>query len=214
MAKMVTCKACGKEIAKSAKVCPHCGAKQKKHVVLGVALVLIGIIIIIVAFSGGGEQPHKVDDNNPPASGNDQEGQAPEDNKPEKTIFGVGEKVELNDIVVTLVDVRENNGGNYMTPSDGKEFVICEFEIENNSKADITVSSMLSFEAYIDDYSTNMNISAMMSDGKPQLDSLVAAGKKMNGVIGYEADPDWSTIEVHFKANFWSNKESIFEYSK
>ena len=27
--KMKNCKACGQEIAKSAKVCPHCGAKQK-----------------------------------------------------------------------------------------------------------------------------------------------------------------------------------------
>ena len=28
--KMTACKACGKEIAKSAKTCPHCGAKNKK----------------------------------------------------------------------------------------------------------------------------------------------------------------------------------------
>ena len=30
--KMTTCKACGQEIAKSAKACPHCGAKNKKPI--------------------------------------------------------------------------------------------------------------------------------------------------------------------------------------
>ena len=29
---MTTCKACGQEIAKSAKTCPHCGAKNKKPI--------------------------------------------------------------------------------------------------------------------------------------------------------------------------------------
>lgn len=68
---MVKCKTCGQEISKSAKICPHCGVKQKKHIVLG-----------------------------------------------------VGEQVELNGVIVTLVSVTENKGANYMTPSDGKVFVV------------------------------------------------------------------------------------------
>ena len=46
--KMITCKACGKEIAKSAKACPHCGAKVKHHRFLSI------IIILIVLFIGVG----------------------------------------------------------------------------------------------------------------------------------------------------------------
>lgn len=48
--KMTTCKACGKEIAKSAKVCPHCGAKQKNKV-LGIVLLIAGILISVGACS-------------------------------------------------------------------------------------------------------------------------------------------------------------------
>ena len=73
---------------------------------------------------------------------------------------------------------------------------------------------MLSFEAYVDDYSTNMNLSALLSVDKSQLDGSVAAGKKMNGVIGYEADSDWSSIEIRFKPDFWSGSEFTFVYSK
>ena len=47
--KMTTCKTCGKEMAKSAKICPSCGAKNKK---LGGVLVAIGIVIVLIAFVG------------------------------------------------------------------------------------------------------------------------------------------------------------------
>ncbi len=58
-----------------------------------------------------------------------------------------------------------------------------------------------------------MNLSAMLSTDKPQLDGTVAAGKKMNGVIGYEVDPGWTDIEIRFTPNFWSGKEIIFTAS-
>ena len=32
MAKMAICKTCGKELAKSAKTCPHCGGKGPRHI--------------------------------------------------------------------------------------------------------------------------------------------------------------------------------------
>lgn len=47
--KVKECSACGKEVAKSAKVCPHCGKKLKmgwflKGVIALVALVILGVI--------------------------------------------------------------------------------------------------------------------------------------------------------------------------
>ena len=115
---------------------------------------------------------------------------------------------------MTLVSVKESRGANFMAPSDGKVFLICEFEIENNSNRDIAVSSIASFEAYVDDYSTSMNLSATVSSDKPQLDGSVAAGKKMNGTIGYEVDENWKTIEIRFAPNFWSGKGITFEHNK
>ncbi len=212
--KMVKCKTCGEEIAKSAKICPKCGAKQKKHTVLGVVFLVFGILVIIAAIggSGGDGKPQKISESNSPDQNVSQE---PDDSaKPEDEIFTVGDSVSLDDIVVTLVDVSESDGGNYMTPEDGKVFILCEFKIENNSGADIGVSSMISFEAYVDDYSTSMNLSAMLSSDKPQLDGSVADGKKINGVIGYEAEKGWQSIEVRFTPNFWSGKEITFVYSK
>lgn len=45
MAKWVLCKSCGCQIAKSAKVCPRCGAPRKRHTVLAIFLVIIGVAL-------------------------------------------------------------------------------------------------------------------------------------------------------------------------
>ena len=206
------CKNCGKEIDDKAVVCPNCGVatsekkKKKKHPILGAIILIFGILLIVGAVSGGVDKSEKVGE----ASVNSSTSPA----TTEKTEFTVGDKVELNDIVVTLVDVSENAGTAYTKPSDGKVYVLCEFEIENNSRKDIAVSSIMCFEAYFDNYSTSMNLSALLNTDKAQLDGSVAAGKKMNGVIGYEVDSGWSELEIRFTPNFWYGKDIIFTYAK
>lgn len=208
MAKMKNCKYCGAEIAKNAKTCPSCGAKQKKPTALIIALI-IAVIIIISLTSGNSSGAKKV------GEAGTQNSVAPQTQAPSKDIFQVGDIVELDDIKVTLVGVTESNGENYLVaPEEGNVFILCEFNIENNSTEDIAVSSLLSFEAYVDDYTTNLSLTAIASANKTQLDGTVAAGKKMNGVIGYEAAADWKSIEVRFTPSFWTGKEIAFEYSK
>lgn len=188
--KLIKCKHCGAEIAKSAKTCPHCGGKNVNTfaTVLGcLAIIFLAFVLIVAILGNSSEEPAL-----------------------EKTIFGVGERAELNNIAVTLVDVSTNTGGNYMTPEQGKEFVTCEFEIENNSGKTIGVSSLISFAAYFDEYSTPMSLTAMLSTNQQQLDGEIANGKKMNGVIGYEVSPEWKKVEIHFAADFWQGREFKF----
>ena len=53
--KMTTCKTCGKEMAKSAKVCPSCGAKNKKPFFTRPWFIAIVALIIIGAIASGGK---------------------------------------------------------------------------------------------------------------------------------------------------------------
>lgn len=204
--KMTNCRSCGAEIAKSAVTCPHCGARNKrKHVLLWVVLGVLALIIIGAAGSGGREPA--------PAAASSTSAAAPksESKAPVKKTFGVGESAELKDIVVTLVSVEESSGSQFNQPTDGNVFVICEFEIENNSSSEITVSSLLSFAAYCDDYSLNFSLTALLENGnRNQLDGQIAAGKKMNGIIGYEAPIGWNELEIRFTPSFWSGNEIIF----
>ena len=60
--KMIECKTCGKEIAKSAKRCPGCGAKQKKPIFKRWWFWVI-VVVLIIGIGSGGESKEKQDDN-------------------------------------------------------------------------------------------------------------------------------------------------------
>lgn len=148
--------------------------------------------------------PTLVGNNN---SGNETTTTGSNDNK----VFKPGDSVELNDVVVTFVGITKSTGSQFNKPADGKVYVLCEFEIANNSKEDLVVSSMMSFEAYCDDYSCNTSFGALVEKGdKDQLDGTVTAGKKMKGVIGYEVPTDWKELEIQYAPDILSNDKIVF----
>ncbi len=206
------CKHCQTEIDKKAKVCPNCRRKQggkAKFIILGI----IVIIVIVAALNGTDDGPKKVEntDGTKQASTDKANTTTPE---AEVTTFKVGETASLKDVLVTLNGVTESEGSDFNMPSDGNVFLLCEFTIENNSGKDIAVSSIMSFEAYVDDFSINQSITGLLEKGdKNQLDGSVAAGKKMNGIIAYEAPKDWKEIEINFTPDFWG-KEMTFTATK
>ena len=121
----------------------------------------------------------------------------------------------MNDVQVAFVNYEESSGSEYNTPTDGNVFVLANFEITNNSDSELTISSLMSFEAYADDYALNYSLGALMEKGdSTQLDGTIAPGKKLNGWIGYEVPADWSKVEIHFTDNVWSNNKFVFEISK
>ena len=72
---MKVCSACGAEMAKSAKACPHCGAKNKKPIYKKWWFWLLVVIVIVSIAGGDGEEtPEKSD---APAVGTETE-KAPE----------------------------------------------------------------------------------------------------------------------------------------
>lgn len=67
--KLKECKTCGATIAASAKVCPHCGAKQKRgHLVRNIIIVLAVLVVAVALFGGGNDDADDVASNNSAAS--------------------------------------------------------------------------------------------------------------------------------------------------
>lgn len=204
------CKHCKAVISYDAKICPYCRKKQELPII-PIAIVFAVILIFIAVISACvNDVPKKVGDRTDENTAGTASGNVTDAETEAKTSFGIGEIAEMNDIRVTLISVTESEGKGYFKPDDGKVYLLCEFEIENRSDKDIAVSSIISFEAYVDDYVTSMDFTATTSSDKPQLDGKIAAGKKMRGVIGYEVDADWSEIEIHFTADFWLAKGFVF----
>lgn len=213
--KLKNCKVCGAEVAKSAKSCPHCGAKLKKGHPILIGILVLFVFSAIVSASGEDDEPKKVEVTAPTQNAeiapNQNKNTTPEPSKEKKDAFYVGETAELKGVYVTLASVTESTGSAYNTPTDGNVFVLCEFEIANDSNTEITVSSMLSFEAYCDDYTCTYSLAAILEkDNKNQLDGTVAPGKKFNGVVGYEVPADWNELEIVFTPDFWTGKDITF----
>ena len=195
---------------------------KAKWIVLAVVLV-----IIIGAVAGGGsDKPKKAADTGSDTTKTETKEAASEkddtsdqadseETETEKDTFGIGEVAEMNDVQVTMVNYTESEGSEYNKPSEGNEFVLVEFEIANNSDSEMTVSSLASFEAYADDYALNYSLNAAVDNQDAnQLDGTIAAGKKMNGVIGYEVPKDWKNLEIHFTDNVWSSNKFKFEITR
>ena len=198
--------------------------EKKKGSCLKTILIVIGVIIvigIIGSIAGGGDDERKkvadvkTDTQSEETSTESETESEPEETSEEQTIFKQGEVAEMNDVQVTLMGYEESAGSEYNTPSEGNVFVLVNFEIANNSDSELAISSMMSFEAYADDYALNFSLSALMEKkDSTQLDGTIAPGKKMNGWIGYEVPADWSNIEIHFTDNVWSNNKFVFEITK
>ncbi|MCI7105253.1 MAG: DUF4352 domain-containing protein [Lachnobacterium sp.] len=211
------CKHCKTPIPKDAKVCPNCRKKQGgvgKWIIIGVIVV----ILLAALFGGGDDKPKKVENSKVESTQQDEkkseEPKTDVNTEEVKDIFEVGETAELNDVQVTLLSYKESKGSEYNKPSDGNVFLMAEFEIVNNSDSEMNVSSVMSFEAYADDYSLNYSFGALMDNEDRQMDGTIAAGKKMKGYIGYEVPKDWSTVEIHFTDDVWSNNKFKFEIKK
>lgn len=209
------CKHCKSDIPGSAKVCPVCRKKQS-----GGCLVwaLIGIAVLVVLGAAAGlkeDKPKKVGDQETAKAGTENAGtQNEKDTAPEKDIFAVGETAEMNNVQVTMTNYQESAGSEWNKPTEGNVFVLTEFEIANNSDSELAISSMVSFEAYVDDYAANLSFGALVENEQTQLDGTVAPGKKMKGWVGYEVPAGWTKMEVYFKDNVWSNSKFKFEITK
>ena len=78
-AKLIKCKSCNGEIARDARVCPHCGSKVRKHKTLGIVLTVLGVFILIGAIGGSGNK--EVKNSSTPGSAAVETGQTEADRK-------------------------------------------------------------------------------------------------------------------------------------
>lgn len=138
------------------------------------------------------------------------------------TIFGsdediptyeVGEKGTVEGITATLVKVSESKGNKTYTPAKGHVYLICEFKIENGTVEDLILSSALCFNATLDDTTYQLSIEALaisMLAGTYQLDQVVEAGKRINGVVGYEVPIGWKELRIKFTPDGWGGDSIAF----
>lgn len=176
---------------------------------VGSSLLCLVLCLSLCACAAGEKKVQ--DDQTPTAPVTEQTAEPTVEPTPEvKDSYGVGEAAELDGVTVTLTQVEESNGAQFFEPEEGKVYLLCHFDIANDSDEDLSISSLLNFDAYVDDYAVSMSLGATTSSAESQLDGTVAAGKKMAGVIGYEVDASWNELEITFQPDAWSGEDLTF----
>lgn len=228
---MKECPNCKNNCDDQAAQCPKCKVifdpndptrfsvpvKKKKGCLLVILIIVVLAIVIAIIGSLGKKDEPVLGDKNTTSQQQDASTAPSKDEtkNDEKTSFAIGEPALLNDVQTTLVAVSESTGSEYNKPTEGNVFLLCEFTIENNSDSELNISSLMCFNGYIDAFAVSLSIPALIENTeKPQLDGTIAAGKKMNGMVGFEVTKDWKVAEIIFKPDVFSGKEITFKTTK
>lgn len=127
--------------------------------------------------------------------------------------YTLGDVVEWDGVSISFVDGFMSNGDGYFVPSEGNVFVICEFEVSNETSETFMAGSILSFSAFVDDYEVDFSLLATASANMDTFGGDVASGRKMRGIIGYEVPSDWKLFEVEYTPDIWGDKTLSFAVS-
>ena len=220
------CKNCGKELdeekdLKEEKVCPHCGAKQEKETkvivnvtdarkkklsplmkgVIGLICVLT-LISVVSGIGGAGDLPTKEIGGNPTNSSTMAE-----------TTFRLNETAVFRNLKITATEIKTSYGDTYFGASEGNIYIGINFTIENISNENVTISSILLFDAYVDGIKCEYSLFANTAFDGNSLDGDLAPGKKLVGYYATEIPEVWDEFELQVKSNYWSSSKAIFKFS-
>lgn len=128
--------------------------------------------------------------------------------------FGLNETAEFKNLKVTAIKIEESKGKDFFEADDGKVFIGVNFEIENISDEEQSISSLLLFDAYSDDIKCEYSLSANVVFGEGTLDGKLSPGKKLVGWYAVEAPQNWQKLELEVKSSWLSNSKAKFVFNK
>lgn len=170
-------------------------------------------IVVISAIATGGDDEVKSPDTSKEASVQAKEDKPKEKKKEpkkeEKTEFGIGEKAELKNNVVEIIEIEKSSGSDFDKPKSGKEFVIVHISIENNGDKDISYNpfnfKMKNSNGQIEDITfTTVDSDTALSSGD------LAPGGNVKGTLAFEQPIDDEALQLIFEPSFWSDKKITF----
>lgn len=126
--------------------------------------------------------------------------------------FGLNETAVFSDLKITARQIKVSTGKDFFEPEAGNVFVGIEFVIENISDEEVSVSSLLQFEGYVDDVKSDYSVSAACCFDDGTLDGSIAVGKKLVGWYALEVPQNWERIEVNFIPSLFSSNPAVFVF--
>lgn len=182
------CKICGKIIAKNAKTCPHCGAKNKKPLFKKWWFwVIIGIIVISVSAGGGDTDPQNNSSTENAATANNTE------TTPKQTAFsgdcGISAVAEMGQDIIGQPTVT----------------------VSITNKTNKNISAVKFYAVPLDVYGEELK--GVFTQNELKTDDTIAAGKTVSREWQF-LDQNVKTVKLYVYSVFfsdgteWGNKDA------
>lgn len=175
---------------------------MKKVLLVILAVVCLGIGMVACTSEGTPKKENASMENTSGAS----------ENSSKDDEFSLNETAVFDDIKVTATEIKESLGKTYFEPENGNVFVGVKFTVENISQETQSISSILLFDAYVDDVKCDYSIGANIAFDEGTLDGEIAAGKKMVGWYAVEVPKEWKDIEFEVKSSWLSTSKAKFTF--
>lgn len=128
--------------------------------------------------------------------------------EPTKTTYSVGDTATAKSYKMTIESLNVVESDNqFAQPDEGNEFIEIVLLIENISDNELNVSSLMNFDAYVDGFAINEDLSAQVASGKDTMNGTLASGKKLKGVLCYQVPEDWNELEIAVDLGYSSKDE-------
>lgn len=128
--------------------------------------------------------------------------------EPTKTTYSVGDTATAKSYKMTIESLTVVDSDNqFNQPDEGNEFVEIVLLVENISDNELNVSSLMNFDAYVDGFAINEDLSAQVASGKDTMNGTLASGKKLRGVLCYQVPEDWNELEITVDLGYSSKDE-------
>lgn len=164
-----------------------------RHPVFTVLLVIV--VIGIVGMANGDSTPTKVENGNP-----QQQAKAEE----VKESYKVGESIKLGDVILTVNEVQESQGGQYTKPSEGNTWIELNLTVQNTGKNQeyiTTLGQMFILDTENNQYQVAVTSKAMENPGSTGLDGALLAGAKKTGWVGFEVPQTATGLKLQYNTS-------------
>ena len=164
-------------------------------------VIIVAVVIVIGAAASGGDK--KEEKAKSDSTGSVVTEEAKDENKTE---YAVGETIDYDGVKITMKKVKTSKGdkSSFIEADKGKEFVIANVSIKNDSDKKVNVN-WASFEAYYDDNAVEAD---PLGQSLPQVKKAgelfgdVAPGKKIKGCVVYQVPKSWKKMEIIPKVDY------------
>lgn len=193
MKKLIKCKTCGAEIAKKAKTCPRCGAKQHQGAYIAISIIVVFVIIVAIGIAVG---------NNDSNLTSNQKGASNSNTTISENSIGLDDTLHADCFDIKIKNVKWTNALKTsigtVTPENEEESLLCIIFSAKNMKDTTRNVANIGFNAYVDGKKVLPKVVVGSIDDAMVFVGAVSPGMEIVGFSVWELPKDWKEFQTSY----------------